>query len=309
MNPRKSLVFLIGACFFSILISACSTGSPVSSVAPATKTASATLIRSPEPSATRLPPTSTPMPLAVVINGEGITLDEYQAELARFTATADITGTILATDTNTIVLDELIDQTLLAQAAKENGYSVDDTLLQSRIDALQNQLGGAQALQAWEASNGYTEASFGVALRRSVAAAWMRDQIINTVPQTADQVHVLQILLPTQAEADQVYASLQSGKDFQQVALAYAPETGGDLGWFPRDYLSLTAIEEAAFGLAPGQYSSVIKTELGYHILYLLERDAQHPLEPDVRRALQSKALQEWIDNRRQQSEIQVLLP
>ncbi len=309
MNPPKSLVILIGACFLPILFSACSTGSPISSVAPLTKTVNATLTRTPEPTATSVPPTSTPVPLAATVNGEGITLEEYQAELDRFTSARVITGTILATDTHTIVLDELIDQTLLAQAAKENGYSVDDTLLQSKIDALQNQLGGAQALHAWETANGYTEASFTVALKRSVAAAWMRDQIINAVPQTADQVHVLQILLPTQAEADQVYASLQSGKDFQQVATAYAPETGGDLGWFPRGYLNQPAIEEAAFGLSPGQYSSVIKTDLGYHILYLLERDAQHPLQPDARRALQSIALQAWISDRRQQSEIQILLP
>ena len=46
----------------------------------------------------------------------------------------------------------------------------------------------------------------------------MRDQIIAGVPETADQVHVRQILLPTAGEADEVYASLQSGTDFIELA-------------------------------------------------------------------------------------------
>ena len=92
------------------------------------------------------------MPLAAVVNGEGIRLDEFQAEVARFQESSTITGTNLATDTNTVVLNELIDQTLLAQAAAENGYIVDDTLLQSRLSALESQLGGVQALKDWQAA-------------------------------------------------------------------------------------------------------------------------------------------------------------
>jgi peptidyl-prolyl cis-trans isomerase C len=115
--------------------------------------------------------------------------------------------------------------------------------------------------------------------------------------------------VPTSAEADQVYASLQSGKNFLEVAATYDPETEGDLGWFPRGYLSESAIEEAAFALQPGQYSAVIQTDIGFHILYLVERDPEHTLQPDARRALQVRALQEWISERRNQSDIQILLP
>jgi peptidyl-prolyl cis-trans isomerase C len=234
---------------------------------------------------------------------------EFQAEVTRLQASSTITGTILASDTNTIVLNELIDQTLLAQAATENGYSVDDTLLQSRISALEDQLGGTQALTNWQATHGYSGEDFVRALKRSIGAAWMRDQIIAAVPETADEVHVMQILVPTSAKADQVYASLQSGKDFLEVAATYDPVTKGDLGWFPRGYLSEPAIEKAAFALQPGQYSEVIQTDIGFHILYLVERDPEHTLQPDARRALQVRALQEWLSERRNQSEIHILLP
>ena len=96
---------------------------------------------------------------------------------------------------------------------------MDEALVQSRIDALATQLGSLQALEDWQATHGYTVEDFDSALKRSISAAWMRDQIIAAVPETADQVHVLQILLPTQAEADQVVASLQSGKDFPGCSL------------------------------------------------------------------------------------------
>ncbi len=309
MSVRRLIVILIGICFFPILLSACNKSSPVftntSTVVKSTETA----LFSPEPSITPAPPTATPVPLAVIINGEGIPLAEFQAEMERLQASSAITGTILASDTNTIVLNELIDQTLLAQAAAEDGYSVDDTLLQSRINALEDQLGGTQALADWQAAQGYSGEDFVQALKRSIGAAWMRDQIIAVVSETADQVHVMEILVPTSAEADQVYASLQSGQDFLELAATYNPVTKGDLGWFPRGYLSDVVIEEAAFALQPNQYSAVIKTDIGFHILYLVERDPEHALQPDARRALQVRTLQEWISERRNQSEIQILLP
>jgi peptidyl-prolyl cis-trans isomerase C len=309
MSLRKLLVIIIGICLFSVMFSACKQASivPTGATAPVETTVTATT--SPQPSSTPVPPTATPVPLAAIVNGEGIRLDEFQAEVTRYQASVTITGTNLATDTNTVVLNELIDQTLLAQAAAEKGYIVDDTLLQSRISTLESQLGGAQALIEWQAEHGYKGDTFDIALRRSIGAAWMRDQVITAVPETADEVHVLQILLPTQAEADEVYASLQSGKDFQKVAATYDPVTHGDLDWFPRGYLSQPAIEEAAFALQAGQYSQVIKTGIGYHILYLLERDPEHMLQPDARRVLQVKAVQDWLSERRLQSDIQVLLP
>lgn len=309
MSVRKTLGVILGISIFTIFITSCNTSSPeITSTAGEVQVTKAST-SSPEPSPTPVPPTATPVPMAAIVNGEGITVEEYQAEVVRFQAAATITGTNLATDTNTIVLNELIDQTLLAQAASENGFIVDDTLLQTRIDALESQLGTAQALADWQALNGYTEETFNVALRRSIGAAWMRDQIIAGMPETADQVHVLQILVPTQAEADQIFADLESGKDFEKIATTYDPMTKGDLGWFPRGYLSEKTIEEAAFALQPGQYSQVIHTKIGFHILYLLEKDAEHPLLPDARRVLEVNAVKDWLNERRTKSDIQILVP
>jgi peptidyl-prolyl cis-trans isomerase C len=269
---------------------------------------------SPTASATLIPPTFTPTPepLAAIVNGEGILLAEYQAELARYqsalkTGTATPTpGTNLATQDKQRVLDDLIDQVLLAQGAAAKGYTVDEAVVQTRLDQLATQAGGAQALSAWEAAHAYDDASFRRALKTSIASAWMRDQIAAGVPETLEQVHARQILLYNEAEANQVLSQIEAGSDFAALAEDYDPVAGGDLGWFPQGYLTEPALEQAAFSLQPGEHSSVIHTRLGYHILEVIERDPQHPLDPDARLALQTQAVKQWLARTRSQSDIKV---
>jgi len=61
--------------------------------------------------------------------------------------------------------------------------------------------------------------------------------------------------------------------------------------------------------LQAGQYSQVIQTSAGFHILYVLEREADHPLTPDAKRVLQVNAVQTWLKDRREKSDIQILVP
>lgn len=309
MTIRRPLVHLILIGLALIVLAACNRGSQVATRTPAGSVSTETATGMPAPSQTPIPPSQTPVPLAAIVNGEAITLDEYQAELARFKASQAITGTNLASDPEAGVLDELIDQRLLAQSAVKNGFTVDEAMLKDRIKSLEAELGGTEALDEWKTAHGYLDGSFQLALKKSIEAAWMRDQIIAAVAETADQVHVRQILLPTAAEANEVYAQLQSGDDFLDLAYTYDPATGGDLGWFPRGYLGEQAIDEAVFNLQPEQYSQVVETAVGYHIFYLVEKDANHPLQPDARRALQIKALQDWLSEQRAQSQIQVITP
>jgi peptidyl-prolyl cis-trans isomerase C len=309
MKPSKIPSLLL---FLALagLLAACNGDSTASLTALPSESA-ATETRSPDqPTDTPAPPTAIPEPLKATINGEGLTLAEYQAELARFQAAQAEAGTILATEEAAAwVLDSLIDSYLLAQAARDAGFVVDEASVQTRIDALAAQLGGPQPLIDWMAAHGYTEAQFRQSLGREMAAAWMREQIALGVPETADQAHARQILLYNSEQAEQVLALLQGGQDFADLAEDYDLVTGGDLGWFPQGYLFSSAVEEAAFNLQPGQYSGVIETPLGFHIVQLVERDPQHPLSSDARRALQLQAVSTWLAERRSQSDIAVLLP
>ena len=261
------------------------------------------------PTATPVLPTATSQAMAATINGEGITVADYTAELARYkSAQQALNKTISDTDASKAVLEDLIDQVLLAQGAKAAGYEITDSALQSRMDALTSQLGGVDKLSKWESDHGYADASFRADLKRSIDAAWMRDKIINAVPTTADQVHVQQILLYNANDAQSVLQQLQGGADFSKLAAQYDPDARGDLSWFPKGYLLDPNVEQAAFSLQVGQTSGVIQTGVGYDIIKVLARDAQHPLSPDAYLAVQEQALKSWVTQQRTQAAV-VLAP
>ncbi|MGA2490982.1 MAG: SurA N-terminal domain-containing protein [Anaerolineales bacterium] len=256
----------------------------------------------PTPSQT---PTATLIPLAVSVNGEGITILEFDAELARYQQAQTALGNTVSQEAATkAVSDEFIDTLLLAQGAAAKGYHVDDAALQSRIDSLAAQAGGPEALTTWETAHGYTDATFRSDLRRQMADAYMRDQLTASVPTTAEQVHVKQILLSTTEAAQQALGYLKAGWNFNDLATQYDPVTNGELGWFPRGYLSDSAIEAAAFALQPGQYSDIIQSQAGYDILFMVARDPARALSPDALLTLQEHAVLEWLTQQRKASTI-----
>lgn len=161
---------------------------------------------------------------------------------------------------------------------------------------------------SWLQTNHYDETGFRQTLRRQLAAAWMRDKIVSGVPTTAAQVHARQILVSDRATADSIYQQLQAGTDFATLANQYDALTGGDLGWFPRGYLYVQAVEDAAFGLSAGQYSTVIESDYGFHIIQVIERNESQPLSADALHVLQEKAVQDWIDAHWASSTIEVLV-
>lgn len=260
------------------------------------------------PTFTPEPPTATPPPSAAIINGEYLTTVEFQAELERYKAAQTALGlSYTDEDANKTVLEDMIAQFLLAQAAREENFNLTEADLQLRIDALVAELGSADALRQWQSVHGYDDASFRIVLKRSTEAAWMRDKIIADVPASVEQIHLRQILTYNQADAQLALDQLNTGADFDELAALYDPITLGELGWVPQGYLLDAVADEAVFTLQAGQYSMIIATDAGFHIFKALER-ADHPLSPDALLTLQEQALKNWIAERRSNSEI-VLAP
>ena len=296
-NHRKKYIWIYLTLLTALGLSACASLS------------TPTVVSTPTATFTPLPPTATPEPLALTVNGEGIPLVEFNAELARYTTAQTALGkTVDSAAATSAVIEDYVAQLLLAQAAHANGFTLDDAALQARIDSLAAQVGGAEGLSAWQQSHGYSEQAFRSALRRAAESAWMRDKIISTVPSTAEQVHVQQILLYNQDTAQNFLAQLNGGADFNELAFKADPLTRGDLGWVPRGYLLNLQIEEAAFNLSVDQFSDVITTDVGFHIVRILGRDPSRPLSPDALLSLQETALKKWVEEQRAQANV-VLAP
>ena len=133
-------------------------------------------------------------------------LAEYEAELKRYQAGIEQLGEQFDPElAKQEVMDDLVAQTLFAQAAAAQNYYVDEVDLQAEIDRYAEAAGGQDVLQAWISENFYNPDSFRAAVSRDMAVIWMRNYLIAQVPQTAEQVHARQILVNSENEAIGTY--------------------------------------------------------------------------------------------------------
>ncbi len=290
-----SLVILIG-------ITSCkanSTGLPTTTVvAPSETVQEVTVI-----------PSDTPEPMAARVNDYVLSLEEYQAELSRYELVlAGLAQGEKDVSPSEVVIQSMIEDVLLKQGAEESGYQQDPNMLQQKLEEITNRIGGNSVLDSWMQKNGYDIDSLKKALEISIAASWMRDKIVTEVPSEAEQIHALQILVLSEPEAQGILQQIRTGADFATIAEQYDPITKGDLGWFPRGYLLQPAVEEAAFSLQLGSTSDVITTSSGYHIIQVVEREDNHPLSPEAYTVLQRSALKNWIETRKENSQIEIFI-
>jgi len=76
------------------------------------------------------------------------------------------------------------------------------------------------------------------------------------------------------SEIEKAYQELKNGINFEKVASKYSQgetaKNGGSLGWFKKEYL-VEPIAEKAYSMEPGEFSEVIQSSLGSHLIYLEE--------------------------------------
>ena len=113
---------------------------------------------------------------------------------------------------------------------------------------------------------------------------------------TGEQVNIRHILIRSQrtapaaerAEAKKklegILQKIRGGEDFAFMAKKYtddplSKERGGDLGFIAKGDLGLPEMDAAIFKLKEGEVSPVIETEIGYHIVKMVEKKSPHPLE------------------------------
>ncbi|MCH5181820.1 MAG: peptidylprolyl isomerase [Prevotellaceae bacterium] len=104
--------------------------------------------------------------------------------------------------------------------------------------------------------------------------------------------HILLRLAPKASEQqraaakvriDSLYAALQDGADFSELARKYSEDPGsrgegGQLPWIGPGS-TIPAFEEAAYALHPGETSRPFESTVGYHIIYMTDRKPFGPYE------------------------------
>lgn len=109
--------------------------------------------------------------------------------------------------------------------------------------------------------------------------------------------------ITTEAEALALATELRQrildGEDFAALAVEYSDDTGsgangGDLGWARRGAY-VAEFDEAAFSLPIGETSEPIKTQFGYHIIQVIERDANRPKDEGTLDQEKFQAFDTWL--------------
>lgn len=115
-----------------------------------------------------------------------------------------------------------------------------------------------------------------------------------------DRAQLRQIVLARESDAERIFEKLKTGQKFETLAKEYsiAPEKdqNGDIGWMEKGVLE---VFDKAFMLKPGQYTEVLKSDFGFHIIKLIEKESAKTLSFD-----QAKAKIREILQQKQESEI-----
>ena len=131
------------------------------------------------PTETIIPPTATvtPQPMAATVNNEGILLEDFNGEYQRYLDASTLSDTPSDEEVaKATVLESMVDNVYLAQAARENGFQLDEPLLNLRYGELVKSAGGEELFSEWQRTNHYSNESFLQLFKIDIEAAWMRDR-------------------------------------------------------------------------------------------------------------------------------------
>ncbi len=291
------------------------TGEPVQPTSSEEPTATSTprSTETPAPTATPTPPA----PLAATVNGQYIFLADYEEQLYQFEQTLVQTGVDLESEEGKFhmeqarwdILNQMIDSVLIEQNAESLGLSVTDDELALQVAADIEAGGGLDAFEDWLASAGWTKDDYQKVVLQSMLTNRAWAAITADVPTTAEQVHARHIVVESEQAAQQVWDRLQQGADFEAVAreLSVDPstkESGGDLGWFSRGVMAVE-LEEAAFGLKAGQIGEPIRLSDQFHIVQVIEREEDRPLDDVLLLHLQQQRFDAWLEGLRESAAIE----
>lgn len=205
---------------------------------------------------------------------------------------------VIENDLRRQIFEQMIQNELLLQYARQHGIGIDPAALDAEIAA-------------------HLPANADPAEVQDLRNVLAREQIVFAViarNTRADMARARHILVADEATAQATLAELQAGADFATLAAqrsqdAGSAANGGDLGWTPRGEF-VPPFEEAIFSL-PLNTPQIVQTDFGFHIVEVLERESQRPFSSfdDLRiRRNAGQFYQEtfvpWYENLRQQAEL-----
>jgi parvulin-like peptidyl-prolyl isomerase len=219
-----------------------------------------------------------------------------QSDLDRFfdSRLSDFRDPAQADRVKSKLLDSFVEEKLLLREAEGRGIEPDPEALRGMVSKLTE-----SAADRDKPGAGVRDAELERSVRDSLKMQrYLHDVVLKDVKVDAaeceeyylkhlgdyirnDVVHVREILVGGQAQAEKILDSLKANKNknFAELARAHslAPSAadGGDLGTFSRGDLP-EEFEKAIYSLAPGTVSKIVRTAYGLHIFMVEEKILAH---------------------------------
>jgi parvulin-like peptidyl-prolyl isomerase len=242
--------------------------------------------------------------ILATVNGEIITQSEFEKYKAMLLMGAQEIPADMEADRQ--LLGQLIEKKLILQEAKKLEITMKDKDIENALDeVLRRNKIDLKTLSKELAKKGTTVADYKKILEgeliqsRTIGRAVhskinisdkdmqeFYDQNMRGSNKAGPRVRIQQILLliPGQASpaqiadiektANDLHRKILAGEDFGKLAVKYSQgagaQLGGDIGYFHKDEL-LPEIEKLAFSLQKDQVSPVFKTEIGFHIIKVID--------------------------------------
>lgn len=282
--------------------------------------------------------------VAAKVNGEVITVDELDKQVEQLKKQypqmfegADGEGRLL--DFKRRLLDNLINQELVAQAAKKEGLEVTEADVKKQIKQLKSGFDDEKQYEAAIKSAGMTQESLETSIReqlltqklieslakggnvadKELKAYYEKNQAQFKQEAAKRASHIL-FKPEDKAKAAKALAEVNGGEDFGKAAKKYSVDTataakGGDLGWPSTPFVE--EFQKALDGLKVGQTSGLVKTPYGWHIIRVTdERKASQQKYEDVKEQIKqilvqqqrADAYQKYLDSLRKSAKIEIVL-
>lgn len=204
-----------------------------------------------------------------------------------------------------MLLSQEVDRKAVLIAAQKEGLAKDPAVARQMQDAANIKL-----------ENAYVQKQvLGQVSDAAVQAEYNKDYANKPGP---EQVQARQILVQTQAQAQDIITQLNQGANFatlaQKDSIDPGAKNGGELGWFAQSEM-VPAFASAAFALKPGEYTKTpVQTQFGWHVILCEgKRTAPTPKLADVqgqiKQQLGDAAVQSTLDAVRSDVKIQLFNP
>ncbi len=276
--------------------------------------------------------------LVAEVNGEAITQEEFDSEFEIYKNQFEAQlgegaldqigqdgltyGEVLRVN----ILEKLIMEKIVDKESNNLKIIVTDEEVKAKMDEYLEEMNGQEKFDEFLSSLQLSQEYFEANLKKELLFDKYRTEVLKDASITDDSIKeyfeenkeelvvikASHILVDSEDKAKAALDRLNAGEDFAKVAMDVSmdgsAQLGGDLGYFSRGQY-IKEFEDVAFTLKKGEISRLVKTEVGYHIIFVVDKkDNYEDLKDDIILVLKEEKYKDKMQELRDKAKVEKYL-